>query len=123
MATEIVFTKNPLWGQPGEPEMLSETIVTGDPPKVPRVLSKTNFNKHGWSKLGMATFQKVLEDVRKSTGTTDADYEARAAVEQYDSAVSFEKSEVEAIGVKIKNAGHMTQQQYDAIVGENWPQS
>jgi len=87
----------------------------------PRVLSKTDFNKHGWSKIGMAAFQKILEDVRKSTGTTDADYEARAAVEQYDGAATFAKAEVEAIGVKIKNAGHMTQQQYDAVTGSNWP--
>jgi hypothetical protein len=87
----------------------------------PRVLTKTDFNKHGWSKIGMAAFQKILEDVRKSTGTTDADFEARAAVEQYDSATTFAKAEVEAIGVKIKNAGHMTQQQFEAITGNNWP--
>lgn len=91
------------------------------PPLRPLVLSKPEFNKHGWSTLGMAAFQKILEDVRKSTGTTDADYEARAAVEQYDSVSTFAKAEVEAIGVKIKNAGHMTQQQFDAMTGNNWP--
>lgn len=90
-------------------------------PAAPRILSKTDFNKFGWSKLGMAGFQKVLEDTRKSTGTTDAHYEARAAVTQYDAAQTFAKAEVEAIGLKIKAAGFMTQEQYEAVTGNNWP--
>lgn len=94
-----------------------------DQPKYPRVLSKTEFNKFGWATLGMAAFQKILEDVRKSTGTTDADYEARAAVTQYDAALTVAKSEVQAIGYKIKAAGHMTQEQFDAITGDNWPEA
>lgn len=97
-------------------------ITTGtETPAAPRVLNKTDFNKFGWSKLGMAGFQKVLEDTRNSTGTTDAHYEARAAVAQYDAALTFAKAEVEAIGLKIKAAGFMTQDQYDAVTGNNWP--
>lgn len=69
----------------------------------------------------MAAFQKVLEDTRNSTGTADADYEARAAVNQYDSALTFEKSQVELLGIKIKAAGHMTDEQYSAMTGDAWP--
>jgi len=91
------------------------------PTPQPRVLSKTEFNKYGWAQLGMAAFQKVIEDTRNSTGTTDADYEARSAVTQYDAAITVAKSEVEAIGFKIKAAGFMTQEQFDDMTGDNWP--
>lgn len=113
MAKEAVF--NPANGETTWTDLSVQTS--------PRVLSKTDFNKHGWSKIGMGAFQKILEDVRNSTGTTTAEYEARAAVNQYDSALTIAKAEVEAIGVKIKAAGHMTQEQFDALTGDNWPEA
>lgn len=118
--TEVIYRKNPNYGQPGEAEMLPGETVEHQYSTTPLVLSRTEFNKHGWAMIGMAAFQKVLEDTRQSTGTTDADYEARAAVGQYDVAVTCSKGEVQAIGGKILAAGFMTQGQYDAII-DNWP--
>jgi hypothetical protein len=91
------------------------------PVATPLIMSKTAFNLFGWAQIGMAAFQKVLEDTRNSAGTTTADYEARAAVNQYDSALTFEKSQVEQLGLKIKAAGHMTDEQYALMTGDSWP--
>jgi hypothetical protein len=102
---------------------LADGVWTNPPdiPASPKALSKTEFNKFGWQQIGMARFQAILESVRKSTGTEDADYEARAAVEQYDSAQTFAKSEVVAIGAFIKAVNLMTDDEYSAMTGDDWP--
>ena len=126
MATETVTTyaKNPNYGQPGEPEMLppTETQITVPDP-LPRVMSKTEFNKFGWAQIGMAAFQKAIEAARAFPGTTDTAYSVRGVAEQYGAALTFAKSEVEALGGLLASPGVdiLTADQFKRLTGDNWP--
>lgn len=105
----------------GTKEVFRRHCPGGAPqPPAPKTLSKTDFNKLCWATLGMAAFQSILEAVRASTGTETAHYEARAAVQQYDSAQLFNKSEVQALGAKIVAGAFMSSAQLDAVLAA-WP--
>jgi hypothetical protein len=123
MATELIFRKNPNFGQPGEPEMLPvETVTHDDPVTEPRILSKTAFQDYAVSQLGgsvtgMARFTAIMDATRDSASGT-----IRFAFARYEAAVIFEKNNTGALTSLMVSAGVMTADERTAILG-NWPTS
>lgn len=63
----------------------------------------------------MARFIEIMDGGRAAGGA------AKFCVNQYDKALTFAKSEVLAFGNVLKNAGCMSQNEVDAIAGDDWP--
>jgi len=103
--------------------VLVDTIEHPDPSTRPLTLSATAFNKYAASKLagggaaGMARFMTIM-----AAGRADAGSAASFAVAQYDKALTFDKSEVQAFGALLSSAGHMTAEEVTAIVS-GWPEN
>lgn len=104
---------NPNYGQ-------ITTIEVPDPPKYPVLLSSTAFNKYAAGQLagggvaGMARFMAIMAAGKTAGGA------AAFCVNQYEKALTFEKSEVQTFGAVLESAGAMDQAEVDAIIG-NWP--
>ncbi len=90
------------------------------PPPVPITLSKTAFNKFGWSCVGMPRHQKIMEDTKNYQGSDDLAYEVRGAYNQYEAANTFEKSEVKALSDLLVAAKIMTADEQDKYIAD-WP--
>lgn len=105
---------NPNYGQ-------VTTVTVPAPPTFPLLLSSTAFNKYAAGRLagggvnGMARFMEIMQAGRDAGGA------AAFCVNQYDKALTFEKSEVLAFGNVLKGAGCMTQDEVDGIL-DDWPE-
>lgn len=117
IVTTITDPKHPQFGQ---------TISTeiADPPKVPRTLSKTQFQDYAVSKLGggltgMRRFTEIMDATRDSANPA-----VRFAYERYQAAVTFEKANTALLtGVMAQDTatpGHLTAAEQAAII-QDWP--
>ena len=123
MATEIIYRKNPRYGQPGEPEMLPPETVEHNAATFPRVLSKTAFQDYvvsqlGGGETGMARFSEVMDATRDSSSGA-----VRFAYARYQAAQSFEKANTATLTKVMSDdlyPGHLTTAERDDIL-DNWP--
>lgn len=109
---------------PNSPDFGQVTeIDLPDPPKVPRVLSKTAFQDYAVSQLGggltgMARFTEIMDATRDSSSGA-----VRFAFARYEAAQTFEKENtatLTAIMAADSQTGHITTDERAAII-ENWP--
>lgn len=96
-----------------------------DPPKSPRVLSKTSFQDYAISQLGggltgMARFTEIMDATRDSSSGA-----VRFAFARYEAAQTFEKGNtatLTAVMAADSTSGHLTDAERTAII-ENWPEA
>lgn len=96
-----------------------------DPPKSPRILSKTAFQDYAISQLGgglsgMARFTAIMDATRDSSSGA-----VRFAFARYEAAQTFEKENtatLTAVMAADSTAGHLTDAERAAII-ENWPEA
>lgn len=94
-----------------------------DPPKSPRILSKTAFQDYAITQLGngltgMARFTTIMDATRDSTNAA-----VRFAFARYEAAQTFEKENtatLTAVMAADSTTGHLTDAERAAIL-DNWP--
>lgn len=96
------------------------TIIHPDPPTYPKVLTKTEFQKHchaqlGGGSVGLQRYGEILKNARSSTIDVVV-----AVMEYYDDATSTEKPEAANMIAIFVGVGLATQTEADAVIN-NWP--
>lgn len=116
---ELIYKKNPLFGQPGEPEMLAPengpgcTITT-----YPVVMSDKAFRHFVQKQLGAGVYGKVFKAAESSTDGAVSDvYAAWLKATQYD------KTEVTALCDVLVKAAILADDQRKLLVGDSWPEA
>lgn len=96
-----------------------------DPPKSPRILSKTAFQDYAITQLGgglagMARFTEIMDATRDSTSAA-----VRFAFARYEAAQTFEKGNTDlltSVMAADTTPGHLTPTEQLAIIS-NWPEA
>lgn len=107
------------------PDGTTQTINHPDPPKSPRILSKTAFQDYAVSQLGgsitgMARFTEIMDATRDSSSGA-----VRFAFARYEAAQTFEKTNTAILTTIMagdSQAGHLTSAERAAIL-DNWPEA
>lgn len=112
----IALSERDIWT--GLPNVMSVNDMGPDIQQsitLPIILSKTAFNKYAAHVLGgMDVFQNIMDACEASTGSV------KFCFTQYESAQTFEKSEVAAFTQIMVGGGKMTDDQRDALL-DGWP--
>lgn len=92
-------------------------VMGDDAATAPLILSKTAFNKYAAQQLGgFDIFQNIMDQCAASSGAV------KFCFTQYNSALTFEKSEVDTFTGIMNSAGIMTSGQRAEILN-NWPEA
>lgn len=115
---EIIFHKNPNYGQPGEPEMLPGQTITTQVATAPATLSASGFQDTCETALGSAArFGKITRDMAASI-----DDLVFAANKRFDKSVTFDKDKAAPLFSLLVAKGLMTAQERTAILAA-WPEA
>jgi len=115
--SNVALSESDIWT--GSAGVTLVTDLGDEPPPAPepRTLSATAFNKYAASHLGlngMARFIEIMDGARAAGGVP------KFCAAQYDKALTFDKSEVDAFSKVLVLATIMTSDERDAIL-DNWP--